>query len=362
MSIVIFLIILSALVIVHELGHFFVARFFGIRVDEFGLGFPPRAKTLFSWKGTPFTLNWLPFGGFVKIFGENPEPEQSSVQGESRVIESDSFQSKNRAIQSAVLVAGVAGNFFFAWVLISIGFMIGLPTSSGLSLPISDPRIVVTSSIADSPADLAGLISGDEIVTVNGEAVSTPEEVSEIISNSRDPVVFEIKREEEIYTKVIKPEEGIVSDRLAIGVSMDVVGIAKLPLHQAVWHGLETTSELTVMIAVSVVTFIFQALGGSADFSSVTGPVGIVGLVGDATALGFIYLLTFTALISINLSIINLLPFPALDGGRLLFVIIESITRRRVPPRVFNLVNTAGFALLILLMVLITFHDIRNIF
>ena len=133
MTIIIFLIILSALVLVHEAGHFFVAKYFGIRVDEFGLGYPPKAKKLFSWKGTDFTLNWLPFGGFVKIFGENPEENMprvtlgsiESFQG-LPLVNSDSFQNKNRGIQSAVLVSGVIGNFIFAWFLISLGFMIGM--------------------------------------------------------------------------------------------------------------------------------------------------------------------------------------------------------------------------------------------
>jgi len=119
MSIIIFIIILSLLIIVHELGHFSVAKKFGIRVDEFGIGFPPRAKKLFTWKDTLFTLNWLPFGGFVKIFGENPEQLELSAP-------QDSFQSKSRGIQASVLVAGVVGNFLFAWLLFSLGFITGL--------------------------------------------------------------------------------------------------------------------------------------------------------------------------------------------------------------------------------------------
>src|SRR3989344_2102663 len=125
MSLIIFLIILSALIIVHELGHYGVAKRFGIRVDEFGLGYPPRAAKLFSWRGTHFTLNWLPFGGFVKIFGENPVVEQSTLRGKP---ESDNFQTKNRGIQASVLVAGVVFNFLFAWFLVSLGFVSGLPS------------------------------------------------------------------------------------------------------------------------------------------------------------------------------------------------------------------------------------------
>lgn len=358
MSIVIFLIILSTLVLVHEFGHFLVAKRFGIRVDEFGLGFPPRAKKLFHWRGTLFTLNWLPFGGFVKIFGENPEEK---IEG----VTSDNFQSKNRGIQGVVLVAGVVGNFIFAWLLISLGFVAGLPAPANLSLPIENPHTVITTVLPASPAATAGLKSGDVILSLSrGEIYSeiTPEAVSLFIAKSLEPLTFIVKRGEKISTEVVVPENGIVIERPAVGISMDVIGIVKLPPHKALWYGLKTTSELTLLTGQAMITFFTQALLGRADISSITGPVGIVGMVGDARELGFIYLLTFTALISINLTIINLLPLPALDGGRLFFVLIEAVIRRPIPPRIFNVLNTVGFALLILLMVLITIQDVRHIF
>lgn len=359
MSIIIFLIILSALVIVHEFGHFSVAKRFGIRVDEFGLGFPPRAKKLFTRKGTLFTLNWLPFGGFVKIYGENYENEELSP---------DSFQSKNRGIQAAVLSAGVAFNLLFAWALFSIGFVIGIPAPMESGIPVNDPRVVITSITPNSPADLAGFKSGDVPISLaRGEdriilnEGSSPMEVSDFISKSTAPITFELERGEETILKEVEPKEGIVEDHAAVGITMSMIGVAKLPLHEALWHGLVVTYDLTINTAVAMGSFIAEAVSGKADFSSVAGPVGIVGIVGDASALGFTYLLTFTALISINLAIINILPFPALDGGRLFFVIVEAITRKRVPAVAFNLLNTIGFALLILLMIVITVHDIRNI-
>jgi len=143
---------------------------------------------------------------------------------------------------------------------------------------------------------------------------------------------------------------------------MEIVGIAKLAPMKAVWEGLSVTGSLTWATAKSLGTFVIQAFSGNAGLSGITGPVGIVGMVGDVSQLGFGYLLTFTALISINLAIINLLPVPALDGGRLLFVGVEALTRRRIPPLIFNALNTAGFVLLIFLMVIITIQDFRNIF
>ena len=366
MSILIFSIVLSALVIVHELGHFSVAKYFGIRVDEFGLGYPPRAKKLFSWRGTDFTLNWLPFGGFVKIFGENPAESDLAVSPPS-----DSFQHKNRGIQAAVLFAGVFFNFLFAWLLISLGFLSGIPAPESLGLPLNDPQTVIRLVIPDSPADLAGFMEGDVVLGISrgdpnlfteSTKVRSPEEAIAFISASDGSLNFTIRRGKDYYDLItVKPTEGILPDRLAVGVAMENVGTVKLSLYEAIREGLKITWRLTTDIAEALGTFIWQAAMGKADLKAVTGPVGLVGMVGEATGLGFGYLLTFTAIISLNLSLINLLPFPALDGGRLVFVGIESIIRRPISPRIFNMLNTVGFLLLIFLMIIITIRDVRNI-
>lgn len=363
MALITFLIILSVLVIVHELGHFSVAKYFGIRVDEFGLGYPPKAKKLFSWKGTDFTLNWLPFGGFVKIFGENyGEGVQEAAPGES-------FQNKNRAIQAGVLIAGVFGNFLFAWLLISLGFVTGLPAPVGLSFPVTNVETVVTLVVPNSPAALGGLKSGDTILSLerSGEKVPmsgevlTPELASTFIAESESAVTLAIRRGQEAKKLLISPKNGLVEGRPAIGISMDSIGTVKLPIYKAITAGLKTTGDLTVVTAQSLGHFLKEAVIGKADLSSVAGPVGMVGIVSDVSKLGLGHLITFTALISINLCIINLLPFPALDGGRLLLVGLEAITRRQIPARIFNSLNTAGFALLIFLMILVTIHDVKGI-
>ncbi len=363
MSVIIFIIILSVLIVVHELGHFLAAKKFGIRVDEFGIGYPPLATKLFRWKETDFTLNWLPFGGFVKIFGENPELEKGPVQSEA--LPSDNFQSKNRGIQAAVLVAGVAGNFLFAWLLISLGFMTGLAAPVGSSFPVEDARTVITNVIPGSPAAESGLKAGDAIVSVSRGGVSpevSPESISQFIDDSIAPIEFVVNRGKSRLDLSVSPEEGIIKDKPAIGISMDLIGSVHLPIHKALWQGLKASSETTWLTAKALGLFIVGALSGHADLSQVTGPVGIISMVGSVTELGFSYLITFTAIISINLAVINLVPFPALDGGRLLFVGIEAITRRPIPAKIFNAVNTTGFFLLILLMILITVRDVRNVF
>lgn len=363
MSIILFLIILSILVIVHELGHFSVAKYFGIRVDEFGLGYPPKAKKLFSWKGTDFTLNWLPFGGFVRIFGENPNDENEQDK------EPYNFQNKNRGIQAAVLFAGVFCNFIFAWFLISAGLMSGLPAPAGIDLPVKDGQTTLTVVIPGSPAGEAGLRSGDVIESLERggevipeEGIVTPDEASAFISASAEPVNFKIKRGEQKLEYLVTPALGLLPDRPAVGISMETVGVVELGPVASVLSGLKITWFLTVETAKALTSFLSQAILGRADLASVTGPVGLVSMVGEVKDLGLGYLISFTALISINLAIINLIPFPALDGGRLLFVAIESIIRRPIPANIFNLLNTLGFAALIFLMILITIRDVKNIF
>jgi len=353
MAILIFIIVLSALVLVHEVGHFVVAKYFGIRVDEFGLGYPPRAKKIFSWRGTDFTLNWLPFGGFVKIFGESYDETPSS----KTALPNDSFQHKNRGIQSAVLVAGVTANFIFAWVLISIGFMIGMPAPAGLSLPITDARTIITEVVPNSPAQLAGLKSGD-IVSLIDDSNPSVDRIVEFINGSVGPIDLIISRGEESFIKTVTPETGIVEGRRAIGIGMDTVGIAKLAFGPSIIQGFKFTTELTKLTTIALGTFVLKAFIGQADLSQVTGPVGLVGIVGDASSLGLVYLISLTALISINLAIINLFPFPALDGGRLLFVLIEAVRRKSISTKVFNAVNNVGFGLLIILMIVVTFRDV----
>lgn len=368
MSVIIFLIILSLLVLVHEFGHFFVAKFFGIRVDEFGLGYPPLVKKLFRWRGTDFTLNGLPFGGFVKIFGENPiESHPRKDLGETLGLSSgedkiprDSFQHKNRGVQALVLVAGVVCNFLFAWVLMSFGFMIGMPAPLGLDLPVTNPQTIITTVLSGSPAEALGIKSGDTILTINNIHYS-PESARDLIANTEGSLEFKIKRGEKVYEKTVVPQVGVVEGKRAVGIAMEMIGTVKLGFFKSIAEGWKTTIQITKLTAFALWDFMLQAARGRADFSTVTGPVGLVGMVGDMEELGFSYLITFTALISINLCLINLLPFPALDGGRLLFVGLEAITRRSIPPKIFNTANAAGFALLIFLMILVTIRDVRNI-
>jgi regulator of sigma E protease len=364
MSIIIFIIILGVLILVHEFGHFIVAIKSGIKVSEFGIGFPPKIVKLFRWRETDFTLNAIPFGGFVKIFGENPEEESISGPDSSR-----SFVNKPRWIQALVLVAGVSFNIIFAWILISVGFMYGLPTpvDYGGSGVVKNPQVVITTVGVDSPAYLAGIKTGDVIKKIGTENIAisdlTPEIVSDFIKNTNTEKIDVVySRGQNEFQASITPVEGIVEGKKAIGVSMDYIGILRLPVHLAFWEGLKTTGSLLVAVTSGLALFLLNTITFNADFSQVTGPVGIVGMVGDVSNLGFIYLLSFTAFISLNLAVINLIPFPALDGGRLLFVLIETIIRKPISPKVANTFNGVGFLLLILLMLVVTVNDVVKLF
>ena len=363
MSVIIFIIILTILIFVHELGHFLVAKKSGIRVDEFGLGFPPKIFAK-KWGETLYTLNAIPFGGFVKIFGEDPHAEEIS-----EVDKSTSFFYKPRWIQASVLVAGVTFNILFAWLLISFGFMIGMPSSIDYSSleKNNNTDSVVVDIIPNSPVEKAGLVSGDSIVSISSGEQSiqgkdlTPENVRKIVNESKDKITLVYKHENELPNTVfVEPQNNPELGFKTIGIAM-AGGIIKLPIHLAFLEGANTTWFLIKGTTVGLVDFLWKTITLRSDLSQVSGPIGIAKIVSQANGMGFIYILFLVALISINLAVINLLPFPALDGGRLLFVGIEAIIRRPINPAFVRWTNGIGFALLILLMVVITGHDILNL-
>ncbi len=379
MTIILFIVILGVLVLVHELGHFLFAKKAGVRVDEFGFGYPPRAFTLGEKWGTRFSLNWIPFGGFVKIFGENYEEAESlKLKAESKKedffeapsskLQAKSFLQVSKPWQALILFGGVLFNFIFAWVLFSIGFVAGLPApvDNDFGYEVNNPILTIVSVMPDSPASEAGLKSGDKILMVgsnqNSPVELTPEAVSQFVAESNSEVELSFDRGGEVLSTKVLPDASLMAGRKIIGINMDMVGTLTLPLHKAVIEGGKITGELTYLTIKGIICLIAGAFVGTADLSQVTGPIGIVGLVGDASRLGVVYLATFTALISINLAVVNLLPFPALDGGRLVFVAVESITRKKISAKFGTYANGIGFAVLILLMLVITFKDIKNLF
>ena len=365
MTIILFLVVLAVLIFVHELGHFVVAKKSGIRVDEFAIGFPPK---IISWvKGeTKYVLNFIPFGGYVKIFGENPDDESMTGADSAR-----SFVNAKKWKQVCVLLAGVGMNIIFAWLLISISFMfgslvpVGEGADNGYAKYVKDSQVVITGILPNSPAEKAGLKQGDRLLSlesVSGANLNTTK-VKEIVETDKDGLInISYSRNGEIKNTVATAELDSTESRKVIGIYMENVGVVKLNLIIALWEGGKLTIDTFKQVAVGLGKFVWQAVRGQGDFSQVSGPVGIVGLVGDAANFGLAYFLGFVAFISLNLAVINLIPFPALDGGRVLFVAIEAIIRKPIKPQIANMANTIGFFILITLMLVITYRDIMKFF
>lgn len=373
MTVVLFLIILGALIFVHELGHFISAKRAGIRVDEFALGFPPKLLSRRIGE-TVYSLNLIPFGGYVKIFGEDGLENADSAQAEENEM-GRRFTSKPRWVQALVLSSGVLGNIAFAWLLISISFMSGIPSSveGRYADKVRNAELTITSVLPDSPAGQGGLKSGDVILSLqegvrrfdvvrSGALQNAAESARTFIGETRGKLIVQYKRGGKIQAADVEPVQGIVLGKPAIGVTLDTVGVVQFGLFRSFFEGLLMTGDLLREVTAGLLGFIKQVFLGEADLAAITGPVGIAGLVGEARVLGVIYLLSFTAFISINLAVINLLPIPALDGGRLLFLAIEGMIRRPIPARITRALNTAGFVLLILFMVVITYRDVLKLF
>ena len=361
MNILIFIVVIVALIVVHEFGHFVAAKLSGMRVDEFGLGYPPRALTVTKKGGTEYTLNWLPFGGFVKIFGEDGLSDDAARDPRA-------FSSRPRVLQAIVLAAGVTMNLLFAYALITGALIAGTPRAlSESEVPIAESaELAVANVLPGSPAALAGIIPGDSIISAESTGgqwrAADPKSFSAFVAKSGgDEIVLSVERGGEAQVITATPEAGIITSdtsRYALGVEVATIGVVPLSFWAAITEGASLTWETTLITAKGLAHFFYGVFTLSADLSQVAGPVGIAGAVGSASSQGMGDLLSIMAIISINLALINLIPIPALDGGRLLFVLIESVIRRPIKQSITSTLNAVSFVLLILLMLVVTTHDI----
>lgn len=359
MSVLLFALILFALVLVHEYGHFIAAKRTGMRVDEFGIGFPPKIASMRRGE-TEYSINALPIGGFVRIFGED-----GSVQGEDR---NRAFSARPKWAQALVLIAGVTANILFAWFLFALALGIGMPTAVSPEEATDAAALYVVEVLPESPAMEAGIPAGAvvEQLSAGGQEIAprSPDEFRTFVEAAGVPVTVAYTYRGAAAETTLSPVRGLTPDapeRAIIGVGLGLVETVREPIHRALGQGFVLTATGLRDVTVGIWSLLADAVVFEADLSQVSGPVGIVGLVDDASAFGLTSLLMFTAFISLNLAVINLLPFPALDGGRLVFVAIETLRRKPIPAVFAHYVNAAGFLLLMALMVVITYNDILKL-
>lgn len=366
LSAVAFMLLLSVLILIHEFGHFAAARKAGVEVEEFGFGLPPRARTLFFQGKTQFSLNWIPFGGFVRLKGEN-------AMEESERRSTGSFAAASVPARVVILVAGVFMNFILAIVLLTIGFSVGhwVPTYVSLEeMEAAAARgdihlklgVLVESVVEGGNAATAGVPARSIIVAIDGETVTHPANVAKM-QEGKTKATYLLKtgegfsEEQTIEVALKDGKSGVVVSAYPIELSSPprgILGAVGLALRES-WVMMQQTVLGIGKLAMSLFTT------GTVP-EGITGIVGIAQLTHASVQEGFMTYLRLVALLSLSLAALNILPFPALDGGRLLFVFVEVVTRRPVNRKFEVTTNAVGFGFLILLIGLITYHDIIRLF
>lgn len=371
MSAVVFIIILSFLVIIHEFGHFIAAKWAKVKTDEFGLGYPPKALKLFRWKDTDFTLNWIPFGGFVRMQGEESSQE---VQGDKQKLKGQFFQAG--IFQKLIIIlAGASVNFVFGVIAFTLVFSkIGIPEV------IPDARVGIVSQ--DSPASQAGL---PEDVNITGVkyldqefSVSSPQEVIDKVYEFRGKnitlitsgvcvqnVCDDVANEYQIY---VRTQEETPQNEGAMGIAFEPVIYVFYPPHEMPFR----SAAYGVSQALGLGWQIVQAFSGIITDLFTRGQLpkdvaGPIGIVHQASSLGifeegWLTVLSFAGMLSINLAVMNVLPLPPLDGGRAVFVILETLFTKKRTQKIEYILNYGGYILLLGLIILITIKDVLRIF
>lgn len=353
-GVIAFIVTLLFLVLVHEWGHFIVARKLGVKVEEFGFGFPPRIAKK-HWRGTDYTLNWLPFGGFVRLKGEEDADKSP-----------DSYASQTPWRRSLIVLAGVFMNLIVAAVLLSV--VAGVGGQQDITAGVSENAIVsnvshvVVEVVPGGPA-AATLEAGDRITQINGEEFLSLTALQDFLQTKNDAVKLNIMRGEELLSVNVTPAsftvDGGDAEFYGIGAQLQSVGSVRYAWSRAPLEGVRMTTDVFVLIA----TTLWDALIGLFTDRptvglDVTGPVGIAVLTGDIVKLGVITFMQFVAILSINLAFLNLLPIPALDGGRFAFLLLEMVRRRPVSEKLELKLHQVGFSLLLLLVIVVTIIDI----
>lgn len=369
MSLILFLLVLSVLVLIHEAGHYLTARLFGVKADEFGYGFPPRligwVKERGKWKrvgrkdqakyqNTIWSINWLPLGGFVRIKGEQPGEEEGR----------DSFHNVAIWKRTIILAAGVSMNWLLAFVLFATVFMSG--TQAVLEdLPVgarvTDRAIRITQVLSGAPGEQAGLRANDVVVSVAGRVPESYDIArQEIFAQGEKTFPMVIERDGRQMTFQVTPAFVKEADRIALGIGLADVGRVSFSPPQAIKAAALTTFGYTKAILFTFGDLVKDLFAWRAPAQDLSGPVGIAVLTGQIAQQGIIPLLQFAAILSINLAVVNFLPIPALDGGRVLFLAIEKLRRRAMSRTLEAAIHNIAFLILISLILIVTFRDVSK--
>lgn len=356
MFVLVFFLILFVLVLIHEFGHFIAAKKNGVLVEEFGFGFPPRVigkkigETLYS-------LNLLPIGGFVKVFGE--EYEELKDQKLNPSLKDRTFAYKKPWQKALIILSGVLMNFLLGWVLISYLFTQGVP--------IPTDKVIVEQVQKGSPAALVGIKPLHTItkVTKDGKEYEL-KTVQDLITLTKkfagEKVVLTVRDGNMTKNVEVTPRKNPPKGQGALGIALTSFTEKKYSWYQAPFYGLIEAFNITKHIFVELGKVLFQLVTLQKPSVDVSGPVGIAQFTGQAMKLGNNAILELTALLSLNLAVINILPFPALDGGRLVFVIYEWVTRKRVNQKFERNLNFIGIILLLTLAAVVTVNDIIKLY
>lgn len=358
--ILVFLLVLSILIFVHELGHFLVAKKSGIMVEEFGFGIPPRliGKKIGE---TIYSLNWLPFGGFVRLHGESSE--EGLPAGRQGISDPKrSFLSKSKKARFSVVIAGVVMNFILAIVAFAI-----VSTFSGI--PRDTGKLKVIDVSAGSPAQVSGIVVGDIITKVGQDLVSSSDVfISKTAALKGKRTVFEIQRVINNNLSTIKitltPRENPPKGEGPIGVTITTMEVYYPPVWQRPFYGIYFGFKDAIFWGQTIASGLWVLVAGlfrGQVSQDVSGPVGIFAVTTEAAKSGILTLINFVGILSVNLAILNILPFPALDGGRLLFIGIEAVTRKKVSPKIEGTIHNIGMIILLALILIITIGDIRRL-
>jgi regulator of sigma E protease len=338
-DIVVFVLVIGTLIIGHELGHFLTARLLGVQVDEFGFGFPPRLLTLFHAAGTRFSLNWIPFGGFVRIAGEN-DPE---VEG--------GLASSSKRVRTAVLLAGPLANVFLAIFAFSLAYRFAAPDIS---------KVLITDVAEDTPAFSAGILPGDVVLSVDRVSINSFDSMVDAVTDRvGTETELQMDRDGEIISVFLTPRETFPDDQGPLGVSLGNPSMI-MPWGQAINFGLQSTwSQFEGILQLPGRLLSGNIEPEDARLSGLKGMYDMIAWAGsiDRSSQRPFLTLNLIGVISVGLAIANLLPFPALDGGRLVFVFLELILRKRIEPRYEGLAHTIGFGLLLVILIYVNLLD-----